>query len=107
MLEQGSMTGRCTIWELWMDKVVLVIAPRCGTGLENIAFCCVRIKKRWLEFGDLARMAGLAGLVQGTLPASSSLAQMSRAQLAMHLETPQPNCSFFVHVVCILQTLRT
>lgn len=40
-----------------MDRVVLVIAPRCGAGLANIAFRCVRTKTRWLEFGDLARMA--------------------------------------------------
>lgn len=90
---RADRTGHGTLWELGMDKAVLVIAARCGAALESIAFCCVRIKKQWPEFGDLARMAGLAGLVQGTLPASS-LAQMPRAQLAVHLETPQPNSSF-------------
>lgn len=52
-------------------------------------------------------MAGLAGFLLGTLPTSPSLTQkISRAQLAMSLEAPQPNCSHFVHLFCILQTFE-
>lgn len=78
------------LWEPWMDKMTLVIAPWCGTGPESVAFCCVRIRKGSREFGGLARMAGLIGLLSGTLPASPSLFYTVTWQTSFHpSERPQ------------------
>ena len=71
-----------------MDEVTLVIACWCGVGSESFASHCTRSRKVWIEFGGLARMAGLAGLLLGMLPSPSLTQNISRAQLAMHLETP-------------------
>lgn len=101
------MLGKPTIaggifWELWVGRVTTVTAPWCGTGPENIAFCCVGIRKSGCGKN------GWASRPPPRTPSSKFFSHPDiRSSVGRVFRNSSAQLLLLCPFVCILQTLGT